>query len=186
MSQGKRFFPDRRSFIVSSVVIVLLVLFAVVVTDRNNVRRLNRHLREAEAEKEACYDLIEERFGYAGALVRTIAGQVDTKAVEEVLARWDGDPSIDEASALYTALDEELALLQRKAVEHDSYRAWSPYFERIHALELKLIEVSADYQDRAAYYNAQKSGFPALLVARRHKLEDLLLFDFGPSLKGRP
>jgi hypothetical protein len=186
LSKAKRFFPDLKSLIVSTVVILLLLIFAVVVTDHNNVRRLHRYLWEAEAAKEACYSLIEQRLGYAKALVRIIDNQVDTGRVEEVIGQWDGAASVDEASVLYKTLDDELALLQRKAVEHESYRAWSPYFDRMYLIEMELTKASAHYQERAEFFNAQKGGFPARLAARRLDLEDLLLFDFGSSLKGRP
>ncbi len=111
---------------------------------------------------------------------------MDTDRVEEVIGRWDAAASVDEASVLYKTLDDELALLQRKAVEHESYRAWSPYFDRMYLLELELVDISAHYQERAEFFNAQKGGFPARLAAKRLDLEDLLLFDFGSSLKGRP
>ncbi|NLK14388.1 MAG: hypothetical protein GX313_06550 [Spirochaetales bacterium] len=182
----RRYFPNLRSFIVSMVVILILLTMAVVITDQNNVRRLHRYLRAAETVREACYSLIEQRLAYAKALVRIIDGQVDTGDLEEAILQWDPNAPVDVVSVLYRALDDELSLLQRKAVEHESYRDWSPYFDQMYLLELELADISAQYQQRAIYFNAQKDGFPALLVAKRHNLEDLLLFDFGSALKGRP
>ncbi len=182
----RRYFPNLRSFIVSMVVILILLTMAVVITDQNNVRRLHRYLRAAETVREACYSLIEQRLAYAKALVRIIDGQVDTGDLEEAILQWDPNAPVDVVSALYRALDDELSHLQRKAVEHDAYRDWSPYFDQMYLLELELADISAQYQQRAMYFNAQKGGFPALLVAKRHNLEDLLLFDFGSALKGRP
>ena len=182
----KKFFPDLKSFIVSAFAVLLLLGFFALVTDYNNVRRLHRYSWEAESLREATYSVIEQRIGYAKALVRVIDHQIDTTAVEDALSRYSSEDPIDQVSQTYIALDEALAALQRVAVEDESYRLWSPYFDQIFILELELLEVSALYHERAEYFNNQKRGFPALLVAKRHNLEDLLLFDFGSALKGRP
>ena len=182
----KKFFPDLKSFIVSSVVIIVLIAFAVLVTDHNNVRRLYRYSAEAEAAKEACYEIIDQRVGYTKSLIRIIDGTLDTESLENLVAQWNLESDIASASRLYVDLDEALERLQRTAIESDHYPAYSPYFDQIFILELQLIDEADRYEERASFYNNQKRGFPALLVAKRHNLEDLLLFDFASSLKGRP
>ena len=167
-SMVRRYFPDLRSFIISTIVILLLLTLAVIITDQNNVRRLHRYLRAAETDREACYSLIEQRLAYAKALVRIIDGQVDTGDLEEAILQWDPNAPVDVVSTLYRALDDELSHLQRKAVEHDAYR------------DLRILTRCICWSRIGRYFGSlsatsnvlqcPKGGFPAL-CCKRHNLE---------------
>ena len=186
LSSRKPYFPNRRSAVISIAVVISLLAFAVLAIDRNNVNRLNRYEQQALLAQEEVRALIEDRFLYAEALVKVLDSAEQAKSLMEAIRLFDKESSVEELSLAYRRLDGELAILQPSLFRKSEYPVYQSYFEQLYAIEQELVAAAALYHEKAAYYNAQKHGFPALLVARRLEMEDLGLLTLGTALKGRP
>lgn len=186
MSSKKPYFPNRRSAVISIAVVISLLAFAVLAIDRNNVNRLNRYESQAFLAEEEVRNLIGERFFYAEALVKLINDDVQTDLISETLRLFNKDGGMDRLGSAYRKLDQELSTLQPNLFTLSQYSQFLAYFEELYAIEQKLAEAAAEYNARAEYFNAQKRAFPALLVARRLEMEDLVLLNLATALKGRP
>ena len=186
LSSRKPYFPNRRSAVISIAVVISLLAFAVLAIDRNNVNRLNRYEQQALLAQEEVRALIEDRFLYAEALVKVLDSAEQAKSLMEAIRLFDKESSVEELSLAYRRLDGELALLQPSLFRKSEYPVYQSYFEQLYAIERELVGSVSVYHEKAAYYNAQKHGFPALLVARRLGMEDLAFLTLGTALKGRP
>lgn len=186
LSSKKPYFPNRRSAVISIAVVISLLAFAVLAIDRNNVNRLTRYESQAVLADKQVRTLIEERFLYTDALVKLVNDDVQTDLISESLRLFNKDAGMDRLGSAYRKLDQELSTLQPSLFTISQYNQFLAYFEELYAIERKLADAAAEYNARAEYFNAQKRAFPALLVARRLEMEDLVLLNIATALKGRP
>ncbi len=186
LSSKKPYFPNRRSAVISIAVVISLLAFAVLAIDRNNVNRLTKYEKQAILAQEEVRVLMEDRFLYAEALVNVLGNAEQAKPVSDAIRLFDKEGSVDDLGTSYRRLDEELSILQPSLFRLSEYPLYQSYFEQLYAIEQELVAAVAQYHEKATYYNVQKHGFPALLVARRLEMEDLELLNLGTALKGRP
>lgn len=179
-------FPNRRSAVISITVVLVLLVFAFFAIDQNNVSRLKRYRREADAHLEKGMEAMDDRFMYS----RTLVGLLDDESLAEpfipVLDSYANELSPSALSCLYVALDKELAQLQKQVFTHDQYLLYAAYFEKIYEAELAMAPHLDTYNDKALFYNMQIGGILASFAAKRLEMEGLELFSVAPAMKGRP
>lgn len=184
--RGKPLFPNRKSAVISSAVVLFLLVFAIVAIDQNNVSRLKRYRQEATVYLDKSVQAMDERFMYA----QTLVGLLEDRALAEpFLPTFDSyakDLSPSSLSTLYSKLDKDLALLQKKVFTDEQYPLYAAYFEKIYEAEQKMAVHVEKYNEKAHFYTVQKGGFPASFAAKRLEMPALELFTIGPAMKGRP
>jgi hypothetical protein len=172
--------------LITFAVIGALIVFAVLAIDRNNVNRLTKFRNEALTSYDEAYLIIEERFEYARTLGQILREEGFSDQLTPLMEHWDEQSLIEETSRVYREVDSTLAILQHDLYLEPSYLRMAPYFEHIYAAERALIEPVERYNDQVAFFNAQRSSFPAILAARRLDLDSLNPFDIATALKSRP
>ena len=160
--------------------------FAVFAIDQNNVSRLKKYRREANVFLETVMEKMDERFTYSRTLASLLEDDALAGGMESLLEPSSKDLSPSSLSALYVALDKELAILQKKIFTFEQYPLYAAYFEKIYEAEQALAEPLNGYNDAARFYNVQIEGFLASFVAKRLEMQALELFSVTPAMKGRP
>lgn len=179
-------FPNLRSAVISIAVVVVLITFALVAIDRNNVNRLGRYEKQALAELKKVKTHLSLRLGYATTLSSLLGQEGNALELAALVGLAEQEQPASQISETYLAMDAVLALLQKELFADAAYRTYAPYFEKMYEEELLLTEVLLSYHAKADYYNRQKHAFPAVLTANRMEMKDLPLFAFSAALKGRP
>lgn len=179
-------FKDTKSMIITFAVIGALLIFAVLAIDRNNVNRLTKLHDEALRSYDEAQSIIDERFASARTLAQILQEEGFSDPLTPIMHNWDENSLIEETSRVYQEVDSMLAILQRELYLEPSYLRMAPYFEQIYEAERALINPVERYNDQVAYFNAQRSAFPAVFAARRLGLDVLNPFEIATALKSRP
>ena len=179
-------FPNRRSAVISIAVVLFLLLFAGVAIDQNNVSRLQRYKKEALGFLDQGMDAMDDRFMYATTLVGLLDDQSLAEPIKGQVSSYSREISPSSASALYIALDAQLALLQKQVFTDKQYPLYAAYFEKLYEAEQEMALHLNDYNDKARFYNVQIGGFLAAIAAKRLDMQALELFSVAPAIKSRP
>lgn len=179
-------FKDAKSAVITIVVVVAFVAFALFAIDRNNVNRLSKAHNAALASKQEAYALVKVRFD----LVRTMGQILNEEGADDPFAHmvgsWDGGASVALTSDLYSRVDTQLDVLQKRLFGEQVYLRLAPYFEEVYRAERSLAPLVEQYNEKADFYNAVRASFPASLAASRRSMSALERFAIAAALKGRP
>lgn len=185
-NKRKPMFPNRRSAVISTAVVLFLLIFAVVAIDQNNVSRLKKYKKDANVYLDKGLDAMNERFLYAKTLVGLLEDSSMAEPFRALLTPNVRERSPALLSEFYISLDRELALLQKKVFTDKQYPLYAAYFEKIYVSEQEMTLHLNAYNEKAHFYNVQIGGFPASIVAKRLDMQVLELFSIAPAIKGRP
>ncbi|MGE4454558.1 MAG: LemA family protein [Sphaerochaeta sp.] len=186
MSAKKPYFKDRRSAVISTMVVVFLLVLGLLAIDSNNVRRLGGYQAKVDQLQKTVESQMEARFAYAASLASLLDDEQQAREVIAITDAFEEAGSIERQSELYRLLDDELAMLQRTLFADPAYVQYAPYFEKMYEVEQQLGVSIASYNEGVEFYNRQIQAFPANLVAKRRNFDLLGFYTIASALQGRP
>jgi exonuclease VII small subunit len=185
-AEKKRFFPDRRSAIVSITVIVVLLLLAMLLLYRSDSARSRRCLALAEDLRGEAVVAMEERFSCAGELADLIEDPVLSARLEEAANDFDPTWPVPRLSESYDRLEDVLASIEKPLYLQENSLICKACYTKLYEAESKLKPAVEAYNAQAAYCGRLLASFPARLAATRLGLAEPREFSLSRALKGRP